>query len=97
MIYGQLIPYDSTGATGYIGGDALFSIAQAHPEYQITCLVRNSDKGSEVACQYSKVNLVYGDLDSVEVLKEEARKADVVLRRSPYNCLQTSHIYGRRD
>lgn len=40
-----LTGYCRTGATGYIGGDALYAIAQAHPEYELTCLVRNSDKG----------------------------------------------------
>lgn len=45
-MYRRLTRYDyRTGATGYIGGDALYVIAQAHPEYELTCLVRNSDKG----------------------------------------------------
>jgi uncharacterized protein YbjT (DUF2867 family) len=71
-----------TGATGYIGGDALYATAQAHPEYEITALVRNSDKGAQVAKDYAKVKLVYGDLDSSDVIAEEARKADVVCRKS---------------
>lgn len=70
----------STGATGYIGGDALYAIANAHSEFDITCLVRNSDKGAKVASQYPKVRLVYGDLDSTGLLEEEAKKADIVLR-----------------
>lgn len=70
-----------TGATGYIGGDALFAIASAHPEYEITALVRNSDKGVQVAKEYAKVKLVYGDLDNVELLEDEAKKADVVCRK----------------
>jgi N-acetyl-gamma-glutamylphosphate reductase len=59
-------------ATGYIGGDAIYAIAQAHPEYQITCLVRNSDKGALVAKEYPAIRLVYGDLDSTEILREES-------------------------
>jgi uncharacterized protein YbjT (DUF2867 family) len=69
-----------TGATGYIGGDALYAIVEAHPEYEITALVRNSDKGAQVAKDYSKVQLVYGDLDSTDVITEESRKADIVCR-----------------
>lgn len=69
----------ATGVTGYIGGDALFAIAKAHPEYDITCLVRNSDKGAQVASQFSTVKLVYGDLDKVDVIEEESKKADIVL------------------
>ncbi|CAD0091682.1 unnamed protein product, partial [Aureobasidium vineae] len=67
-----------TGATGYIGGDALHAIVKAHPEYEITALVRNSDKGALVVVEYPKVKLVYGDLDSSDLLEEESRKADVV-------------------
>lgn len=55
---------------------------QAHPDYDTTCLVRNSDKGAQVASQYSRVKLVYGDLDSTELLEEEARKADIILREA---------------
>ncbi|KAK0953315.1 hypothetical protein LTS01_024443, partial [Friedmanniomyces endolithicus] len=67
-----------TGATGYIGGDALKAIIDAHPEYEITALVRNSDKGAQVAAVYPKVSLVYGDLDSTDLLTKEASKADIV-------------------
>lgn len=70
----------STGATGYIGGDALFHLVENHPEYELASLVRNSEKGAQVASQYASVRLVYGDLDSEQTLEEEARKADIVLR-----------------
>ena len=68
-----------TGATGYIGGDAVFAIANAHPEYDFTCLVRNSDKGASVVKDYPSFKLVYGDLDSVDLIEEESKKADIVL------------------
>ncbi|KAG9663007.1 NAD(P)-binding protein, partial [Aureobasidium melanogenum] len=67
-----------TGSTGYIGGDAIHAIVKAHPEYEITALVRNTDKGAQVAAEYPKVKLVYGDLDSSDLLEEESKKADVV-------------------
>lgn len=71
----------STGTTGYIGGDALYAIVQAHPDYEVACLVRNSDKGAQIASQYPNVKLVYGSLDDVELLKGEAQKAEIVLSR----------------
>ena len=70
----------STGATGYIGGDALCHLVEKHPEYEIASLVRNSGKGAQVASQYASVRLVYGDLDSERTLEEEAKRADIVLR-----------------
>lgn len=68
-----------TGATGYIGGDVLFNLVEHHPHYQVTCLVRDSEIGAQVASQYAKVRLVYGNLEDSSLLEEEARKADVVL------------------
>ena len=71
----------STGTTGYIGGDALKVFTDAHPDWEITCLVRNSSKGAKVAAQYPKVRLVYGDLDATDLITEEANKADIVYRK----------------
>ncbi|TLD30267.1 Decapping nuclease [Venturia nashicola] len=84
----------ATGATGYIGGDALYAIAQAHPaeEYEMTLLVRNSDKGALVAKQYPKARLVYGDLDSVELITEESSKADIVCHWA--NCDHEASAYA---
>ncbi|KAF2714964.1 NAD(P)-binding protein [Pleomassaria siparia CBS 279.74] len=75
-----------TGATGYIGGDALYAIASAYPNLSITAMVRNSDKGAKVASQYPKIRLVYGNLDSTELITTEASKADIVL-----HCAHADH------
>ncbi|KAL8922109.1 MAG: hypothetical protein Q9172_003714 [Xanthocarpia lactea] len=76
-----------TGATGYIGGDALFQLTRSTKQYDVAALVRNSEKGAQVASQYPAIRLVYGDLDSAEVLEEEARKADIVL-----HCANADHV-----
>ncbi|KAL2409316.1 Oxidase ucsJ [Exophiala dermatitidis] len=67
-----------TGSTGYIGGDFLYLVSQQHSDWEITCLVRNSDKGAKVAAAYPKVRLIYGDLDAVETIEEAAANADIV-------------------
>jgi nucleoside-diphosphate-sugar epimerase len=77
----------STGATGYIGGDALYAVASTYPDLEITALVRSSDKGAKVAAKYPKVRLVYGDLGSTALLTEEASKADIVL-----HCANCDHV-----
>lgn len=41
--------------------------------------MRDSEKGSQVASQHSNVRLVYGTLDSHDLLEEQAKKADIVL------------------
>ncbi|KAL8808823.1 MAG: hypothetical protein Q9200_003989 [Gallowayella weberi] len=58
-------------------------------KYEVAALVRNSDKGAQVASQYPTIRLVYGDLDSAELLEKEAKKADIVL-----NCASADHAAG---
>jgi hypothetical protein len=43
-------------------------------------LVRNTHKGSKVVAAYPKVRLVYGTLDSLDLLEEEGAKADIIYR-----------------
>jgi nucleoside-diphosphate-sugar epimerase len=49
-------------------------------------MVRNSDKGAKVASQYPKIRLVYGNLDSTELLTKEASQADIVV-----HCADADH------
>lgn len=72
-----------TGATGFIGGDLLFLISQHHPEREVTCIVRNRDKGRLVTNNYPRVRLVYGNNDCTDLIEEEASKADIVYHMSP--------------
>lgn len=57
------------------------SIIEAHPEWEITASVRNSDKGGQVAALFPRIKLVYGDLDAVAMIEEETSKADIVYRK----------------
>ncbi|KAK7746080.1 hypothetical protein SLS62_009540 [Diatrype stigma] len=68
-----------TGATGYIGGDALYALYEAHPEFEYALLVRNEEKGKQVAAAYPRARLVYGELDDDEVISREAAAADIVV------------------
>lgn len=67
-----------TGVTGYIGGDFLHIAVPKHPDWELTAMVRNSDKGSKVVAAFPNIRLVYGDLDSVDLVEEESSKADIV-------------------
>ena len=70
----------ATGVTGYVGGDAIYVIAQAHPEYEITVLVRDKEKGAKLAAVHPNFRIVYGDLDDPDLVEEEASKADIIAR-----------------
>lgn len=71
-----------TGTTGYIGGDALYALEKAHPDYEYTAMVRNSDRGALVAAVYPRIRLVYGTNDDTKLIEEECAKADIVIRMS---------------
>ncbi|KAL4966756.1 putative nucleoside-diphosphate-sugar epimerase [Aspergillus stella-maris] len=76
-----------TGATGYIGGDVFYNVAQAHPDWEIAVLVRNKEKGEKLASDYPKARVVQGDLDSSSVIEEETKKADIV-----FHCADCDHV-----
>lgn len=50
-------------------------------------MVRNAEKGAKIAALYSKVRLVYGSLDSIELLEEEADEADIIYSISTQACV----------
>ena len=81
-----------TGVSGYIGGQVLHDITEKHPEYQIRSLVRTDEQKQKIAAKYPSIQLAIGDLDSVEILKEEAAQADVVLRKYPYHDYKTLRL-----
>lgn len=70
----------STGVTGYIAGDAFYELYSKHPDYEYAALVRTQEKADIVKKVFPNVRIVLGGNDDSEILKEEAAKADVVLR-----------------
>ena len=69
-----------TGATGYIGGDALYQLHKNHPDFEYSALVRSQDKADKVLAQYPNVRIVLGDLDDADKITKEAAWADIVVR-----------------
>ncbi|PVH81839.1 NAD(P)-binding protein [Cadophora sp. DSE1049] len=71
----------ATGTTGYVGGDILHALLEAHPwwEEYITCLARSTTRGAALLAAYPKIRVVYGDLNDSAIIEEEASKADIVL------------------
>ena len=70
-----------TGASGYLGGDILYALKQGSlTSATIACLNRDPKKAEQIRAAYPGVEIVPGDLDSIEVIRKEAEKADIVLR-----------------
>lgn len=67
--------------TGYIGGDGLYAIANAHPDWELSALVRNKDKAAQLTSKYPNIRVVHGDLDSSDIIEKEVKNADIVFRK----------------
>ncbi|KAI9930753.1 hypothetical protein MW887_011510 [Aspergillus wentii] len=50
-----------------------------HPDWDVTCLVRSKAKGEKVSAAHPSASLVYGEQDSIDLLEDEASKADIVI------------------
>jgi nucleoside-diphosphate-sugar epimerase len=70
-----------TGVTGYIGGEVAVVFAKKHPEYNLVFLVRNDEQAKIVKARFPSSETVIGDLDSHDVLFEQGKRADIVLRK----------------
>jgi len=70
------------GVTGYIGGEVAVVLASKHAEYNLVFLVRNEQQSKTVKARFPSAETVIGDLDSHDVLVEQGRRADLVIRKS---------------
>ncbi|KAI8186738.1 hypothetical protein K4K56_005317 [Colletotrichum sp. SAR 10_98] len=68
-----------TGATGYIGGDALYQLYQKHSDFEYALLIRTEEKAKKVQERFPKARIVIGGLDDSEILEREAAWADIVI------------------
>ncbi|KAJ4111353.1 hypothetical protein NW768_011931 [Fusarium equiseti] len=70
---------NSTGASGYIGGDVLHLLLKSHPEYKVHALVRDTSKGAAITEAFQQVKIVNGGLDDTDIIAQEAKEADIVI------------------
>jgi len=78
-----------TGITGYIGGTVANHLIKAHPEYEVTAIVRTNEQASKVKAAYKTVRTVLGDLDSSDIVSKESAAADVVIHTA-----NADHVNG---
>ena len=70
---------NSTGVTGFIGGDVLHGLAQTLTSSSIFAPVRNKCQAAAVTGRYPTVIPLIGDLDSSTEIQQAASNADIVL------------------
>lgn len=59
----------------------MYALNESHPDYDITCMIRTQNKADIVKKAYPNVRIVIGGNDDADLLKEEASKADIVIRQ----------------
>ncbi|PVF99350.1 NAD(P)-binding protein [Serendipita vermifera] len=74
------------GATGYIGGSVLVGYKRAFPDYGFVALVRNEKNFAAVEALGVKV--VKGSHSDVDIVEEQASKADIVLNAADADDLE---------
>ncbi|SCO76953.1 related to NAD dependent epimerase/dehydratase family protein [Fusarium oxysporum] len=79
MSKARKLGWTGTGATGYIGGDFLYEAYHTRPTWEISALVRSEAAVSSLQEKYPRIRVVRGDLDSADLLRDEAQRADIVL------------------
>ncbi|KAJ5781198.1 hypothetical protein N7457_006358 [Penicillium paradoxum] len=67
-----------TGATGFIGGDALATLVASHPKISYSTLIRSTDRIEQVKAQYPLICVVIGRLDDSKLIEQESAAADIV-------------------
>ncbi|KAF8823672.1 hypothetical protein HHX47_DHR9000258 [Lentinula edodes] len=69
------------GATGYVGGQVLLSLAHDFPSFPIRALARNitPPKLTQLQALHSKLEVVEGSLSDHNVIEAEAKNADIVI------------------
>lgn len=75
--------FNSTGVSGYIGGDLLSVLAIQYPNYHYRALVRSEKSGELIKAQFPAVEIVHADLDDLETLRKESASADIIVRKFP--------------
>jgi nucleoside-diphosphate-sugar epimerase len=74
-----------TGVTGFVGGSVLSSLYRAHPNIQITALVRKESDAEQLKSVYSGLNIIIGSLSSLSILTCNAAAVDFVIHMSGDN------------
>lgn len=62
-----------------MGGSVLTALTTAHPEYEITVLLRKVP--SDFEARYPTVNIAHGELDQVDKIRDLSAKNDIVIRK----------------
>lgn len=72
----------------------LYSLVNAHPEFAIRALVRDSAKAQAITRAFPNVQVVEGSLDDEELMAQEAGKANIILRKTFLVVFRSPELLG---
>ncbi|EDK40792.2 hypothetical protein PGUG_04889 [Meyerozyma guilliermondii ATCC 6260] len=82
-----------TGATGYIGGEALYQLLNCSKNYEITALVRSEEKAEKLKkATGNKVQTVIGQLDDLELIEEQVRASDIIINTANVDHVPSAEV-----
>ncbi|KAJ2993721.1 hypothetical protein NUW58_g77 [Xylaria curta] len=81
-----------TGATGYVGGQVLNELVQSGTKHSISVLSRDTAKSKKISEVYPHIRVVQGSLDDLDVVEQEASKADIVLNLASNKHLESMKV-----
>ncbi|KAL4754406.1 hypothetical protein BDW72DRAFT_214300 [Aspergillus terricola var. indicus] len=70
-----------TGASGYVGGDLLYALLSAHPDWEssITLLLRNTSYATTFKSAYPRINLFFASHEDKAAIAKAVAEHDLVL------------------
>lgn len=82
-----------TGATGYIGGEALYQLLNCLTNYEVTALVRSQEKADKLKrATNNKVETVIGDLDDLELIQEQVCRNDIIINTANVDHVPSAEV-----
>ena len=97
LLYPRSLTVSSTGASGYVGGQILKELAQSHPTFTVTALVRDAHVADRISTLYPRTQIVIGSLDDADLVEEEASKASIILSTHVFCLFKNSCGPGYAD
>ncbi|KAF2167142.1 hypothetical protein M409DRAFT_22573 [Zasmidium cellare ATCC 36951] len=84
-----------TGATGYVGGEALYNLYHSGDSHDIAVLNRHAESDKSILEAFPKVRVVQGDLDDTELIENESKAADIVFHLASTKHLPSSQAISK--
>lgn len=82
-----------TGATGYIGGEALYQLLNCSTKYEVTALVRTQPKADKLkAATGNRIQTVIGQLDDLDLIRDQVGASDIIINTANVDHVPSAEV-----